>query len=136
MKIDYVMAVAFDAAHQRLLTIRKNRPARLEGWLNGPGGKCDADEDYTDCMIREFREETGLETKTEDWKPLGSWDGEHAHIKVFMYKNDNIHAAKTMEDEEVSVLDDWKLHISEISPMFAAFVVASYAAGQVHMSED
>lgn len=50
--------------------VRKNRPDFQAGKLNGIGGKVELREDPISAMVREFREETGAETRAEEWLPF------------------------------------------------------------------
>lgn len=73
--VEYVLGFAFDPIGQYVLLINKNRPKWQEGLLNGVGGKVDAeDKSLEDAMVREFKEETGINTTKADWKYVG----EHA----------------------------------------------------------
>lgn len=64
--------------------IRKNRPAYLAGLYNGVGGKIEPLEPEVDAMVREFREETGVQTVKEDWRNFGclNHDGRIIHLFV------------------------------------------------------
>ena len=44
-----------------MLLVQKTKPEWQAGLLNGVGGKVEPDEVPLSCMIREFREETGLQ---------------------------------------------------------------------------
>ena len=56
----YVCSFAFPPARDRVLLIRKNRPAWQAGKLNGVGGKIEPGETPRQAARREFEEETGL----------------------------------------------------------------------------
>jgi len=62
----YVVGFLFDDLTNVLL-IRKNRPEWQVGYLNGVGGHIE-DESELEAMIREAKEEIGVEIK--DWKSL------------------------------------------------------------------
>jgi len=59
----YVVGFLFDG--DRVLLIRKERPAWQAGRLNGVGGHIEEGESPHEAMTREFREEAGLET--DEW---------------------------------------------------------------------
>ena len=44
----------------RFLVTRRQKGAHLEGFWEFPGGKCDAGESHADGLIREMREELGV----------------------------------------------------------------------------
>lgn len=67
MTIDYVVGFAFSELNTKVLLIRKNRPLWQKGKLNGIGGHIEKGEQPVVSMIREFKEETTIETKIGDW---------------------------------------------------------------------
>jgi 8-oxo-dGTP diphosphatase len=69
---DYVVGLMRDMLSDRVLLIRKNRPAWQAGLLNGPGGKVEQGETPIDAMVREWNEEIGQLTKPEDWRLIAS----------------------------------------------------------------
>ena len=54
-----------------LILIKKTHPEPMNGLLNGIGGQIEFRENSLDAMIREFREETGVQTQKRDWVSLG-----------------------------------------------------------------
>jgi len=54
-------------SHRHVLLLRKRYPARQNNQLNGIGGHLNPGEEPHAGMVREFREETGIETTREDW---------------------------------------------------------------------
>lgn len=64
---NYVLGFLFSPDLESVALILKNRPAFLEGKLNGIGGHVEEDESPMSAVIREFEEETGLATAREDW---------------------------------------------------------------------
>lgn len=67
----YVLGFAFDMFGQVLLK-RAQRPAHLAGYLNGLGGAVEGDETPIAAMVREFREESGIETDESNWTRFGA----------------------------------------------------------------
>ena len=64
--------------------VKKQNDASHEKWI-GVGGKCEADESPDECMLREVREETGLELT--QWRYRGivtfvsdEWPSEYMHL--------------------------------------------------------
>lgn len=56
----YVVGFLFSRNYEKVVLIRKKRPEWQKGFLNGPGGKIEANETPLDAMRREFWEETGF----------------------------------------------------------------------------
>lgn len=71
---EYVCGFLFSTDRERVLLIRKRRPAWQAGRLNGVGGKVEAGETPEAAMAREFREEAGL--SVEGWKKVVVLTGE------------------------------------------------------------
>lgn len=74
----YCLGFAFDNNHafQRVLLIKKTKPEWQCGKLNGIGGKIEpTDPTHKDAMVREFREETTIETTKKDWRLVGRISG-------------------------------------------------------------
>lgn len=63
----YTVGFIFTPDYSQVLLVHKNRPEWQKGLLNGVGGKIEDGEASVDCMVREMREETKLETKAADW---------------------------------------------------------------------
>jgi 8-oxo-dGTP diphosphatase len=64
----YVCGFLFSPDRERVLLIRKNRPAWQAGKLNGVGGKVEAGETLHQAITREFREEAGLTIPEQRWQ--------------------------------------------------------------------
>lgn len=56
----YVAGFLFHPQHTGIALIEKQHPEYQKGFLNGIGGKVEAQESPTEAMVREFREETGV----------------------------------------------------------------------------
>lgn len=86
----------------RVLLIHKNRPAWMNGKINGIGGKLEAGETPVACLVREIREETGLATREEEWVRLGDLGSDDWTMDVFAMRYEGPESdAKTMEDEVI-----------------------------------
>jgi 8-oxo-dGTP diphosphatase len=102
--ISYVLGFAFSKDFSEILLISKNKPEWQKGLYNGVGGKIEAFESPNEAMVREFREESNIDTKAENWKRVcqmgdySTWDCE-----VFTTVLDNIHNYKNLTEEKCSV---------------------------------
>ncbi len=68
----YVLGFAFfdhkyPGDNDGVLLMRKARPDWQAGKLNGVGGRIEEGEDPQDAMVREFKEETGVDTECREW---------------------------------------------------------------------
>ncbi len=110
---EYVCGFLFSADESQVALILKNRPEWQAGHLNGIGGHVETEELPLKAMRREFNEEAGVDI--EDWTLFytgvyGKYKKqkcENPHAKVYFYKafNSLIDFVRTIEDEEVMVLD-------------------------------
>lgn len=102
MKVRYVVGFAFDPALQHVLLVLKNRPSWQAGKFNGPGGKIEEDEEPKHAMVREFKEETGLDTLEHAWKEVKIEGDENYELHVFstfMFLDDLKLAESFVSDE-------------------------------------
>lgn len=110
--VTYVLGFMFDKRMNRVVLIRKKKPAWQAGKLNGVGGKLEAGETIHAAMVREFREETGLETMEEQWSHFLTMTGEHPNsfrLECFASIG-RIQDAQTMEEEEVVLFWPHMIH--------------------------
>lgn len=103
MKQEYVLGFVFDNALKRVLLIRKNRPEFMAGKLNGIGGKINPGEKPILAMNRECEEECGLLGPA--WSPFAILQGKDWVVLCFAATSYYFDEAKTMESEEVIVMD-------------------------------
>jgi 8-oxo-dGTP diphosphatase len=98
----YVEGFAFNYDRDSVVLIRKKRPAWQAGYLNGVGGKIEPNELTIEAMVREYREETGVNNSPADWQhtiTLKTKDSE-----IFFFRSFNRHLyelALTKTDERV-----------------------------------
>jgi 8-oxo-dGTP diphosphatase len=71
----YVCGFLFSPDRSRVLLIRKNRPAWQAGKLNGVGGKIEPGETPHQAMVREFREEAGVDLPEPRWQHVLTLSG-------------------------------------------------------------
>jgi 8-oxo-dGTP diphosphatase len=86
-RTNYVAGFMFSADRRYVALIRKQKPDWQRGKLNAIGGKIEeTDENPTDAMVREFKEETGvLQTQ---WR----------HFCVLKFRGGEIHFFETTGD--------------------------------------
>jgi 8-oxo-dGTP diphosphatase len=100
----YSLGFAFDAKNEHLLLITKNRPSWQAGLYNGIGGHMEEGETPIQCMVREYEEETGLRSEAGQWRFLLTFSSPLFIVHTYAMNSDDIHLAKSMTDETVSVV--------------------------------
>lgn len=105
MHQDYVLGLAMSKDQSKIVLIKKTRPAWQAGKFNAIGGKIDAGEDSITAMCREFLEETGIETKVDEWHHFMNIVGKDGTVFCYRLFDDKILQARTMEDQEIVVAD-------------------------------
>lgn len=109
---EYVLGFAFSKDREEIVLIEKQKPDWQKGKLNGIGGKIEqSDINQLEAMIREFREETGVDTSPDQWQEFGCMTFENDitgfPCKIYLFKMfDNcIYSCDTMEIEKVLLID-------------------------------
>lgn len=82
-KINSTLGFIFTSDLQKVLLIEKQKPEFHRGLLNGLGGKVEQNEDEAACIVREVREEAGLETLTTDWQKVGVLTWTQWQVSIF-----------------------------------------------------
>jgi 8-oxo-dGTP diphosphatase len=95
----------FSVDRTRVAMVLKNRPAWQAGRFNAIGGKIEDKEDPAQAMAREFLEETGVDTKPSDWEFLTQLEGPGFEVNFFHMYSDLVDLARTVESEEIHLLD-------------------------------
>lgn len=98
----YVCGFMFDPDRNNVVLIRKTKPTWQAGKLNGVGGKIEPMEEPYCAMVREFQEETGVETTRDDWEHFCTISGEDWVVLFFRSFHD-ISDVTTMEEEEIEI---------------------------------
>jgi 8-oxo-dGTP diphosphatase len=102
VKTKYVLGFMFRSPATSVVLIRKNKPEWQKGLLNGVGGHVEEGETSLQAMVREFEEETGVDTKDCDWRHYATMQGKDWNCDCFRaFDFDAWDRAKTVTDERV-----------------------------------
>jgi 8-oxo-dGTP diphosphatase len=101
-KRGYVLGFLFDK--DKVVLIRKNRPFWMRGKLNGVGGKIEEGETAKQAMVREFREETSVDTDPSIWKHFVTMTSDTLEVICYCAEGD-ASGCITNTDEKVLVVD-------------------------------
>lgn len=82
---NYVLGFAFN--DYQVLLIEKQKPAWQKGLYNGLGGHIEKDETPIAAMVREFKEECGIDTNESDWELYAEMKGDDWDCKCFRALN-------------------------------------------------
>jgi 8-oxo-dGTP diphosphatase len=96
---EYVMGLMFSVDKQNVLMVEKNRPDWQKGKLNGIGGKIEEGEKPVDAMVREFREETGINTHWTDWEIFSIVGNNTKKVTYFKAFSDQLYEYQQAEQE-------------------------------------
>jgi 8-oxo-dGTP diphosphatase len=115
---EYVVGLAFSEQKDRIVLIKKKRgPAQLIGKWNGVGGHLEVGELPGAAMVREFKEETGVETTHDQWTEFMQLEGTDWAVVFFYCISNATQAARTTEDE---VVGSWYVnnlpHMDHLAP--------------------
>lgn len=102
---DQVLGFAFSLHGRLVLLIRKNRPGWQAGKLNGVGGKIEPGELADEAMVREFREETGIESQSGLWRKFLRYSANDHGTIIHCYatRSLDLTRARSLTDEEVAI---------------------------------
>lgn len=103
--ISAVLGFMFCPMKGHVVLLKKKRPDDQRGKFNGVGGKVEDGESAPAAMVREFMEETGVETKQEDWELVVLLKNDAWHVSVYRTFSDSVYAARSMSDENVAIVD-------------------------------
>ena len=96
----YVCGFLFSLDRERVLLIRKRRPAWQAGKLNGVGGKIEPGESPPQAVRREFCEEAALDVT--DWREVLTLSGPDWRGHFFRAFGD-VDAARAVTDEQLEI---------------------------------
>jgi len=103
MKKYYVLGFLFSLDYKKVALIRKNKPEWQAGSLNGIGGKIELiDESPFYAMIREFKEEAGVEVIT--WKEFCRLNSNAFEVYCY-YSSGDLSEVRSMEEEKIEIIE-------------------------------
>lgn len=126
----YVDGFLFSLDKQKVVLIRKNHPDWMKGKLNAVGGKIEPGEEPRMAMIREFKEETGVEILGWNHYLVLGGSGFKVHCYWAVAHEKVLRSCHTMGDEEIEMIDldclhlhglkmtnlDWMIHMALSMP--------------------
>jgi 8-oxo-dGTP diphosphatase len=105
MKRDYVLGFYLSEDDKKVVLIRKAKPTWQAGLLNGVGGKIELlDSLPVNAMVREFKEETGVDTTEDTWYQFLKLEGSFGTMFCFIGWGD-VTQCKTMEIEPIEIVN-------------------------------
>lgn len=102
---EYVLALLFTPDRQRVVLMRKTRPAWQAGRVNGLGGKLLPGESAAAAASREVSEEAGVRVPADAWRELVVWHDPVYRMHVLAAFDAAAEHARTAEDQEVFLAD-------------------------------
>lgn len=112
----HTLGFIFDAKLSQVLLMQKERPDWQKGRVNGIGGKIESGEESISSIVREVFEETGLQTKKEEWIYIGEIKSDTYAVDVYtlIYKGEFNDASSTTDEEvnwfEVNKIPENAIH--------------------------
>jgi 8-oxo-dGTP pyrophosphatase MutT (NUDIX family) len=104
---EYSCGFIFDISGNRVLLIKKKPNSPTPNLWNGIGGRLEVDETIETCMVRETKEELGIDISEENWHKFAILTGQNIQCdwKVHFFRtfSNKITEAKQMENEEISI---------------------------------
>lgn len=98
----YVLGLLFTQDLSQLVLIKKLNPTWQKGYYNGIGGKIEAGESSVRAMVREFKEETGVDILAEMWTRFAKIHRPNIYdVDVYFARSNLALNAKTVEQEQV-----------------------------------
>lgn len=111
----------------RFLLIRKDRTSEGLEWqkgkLNGVGGKVLPDEHPLESMIRECKEETGLDI--QNWWNVGRMIGTGWKVSIYCTTHHNLEEAKSSSEGPLVIADDQTIRRDMMVPNVPMHLIAS-----------
>jgi len=103
-RMQYVVGLCFDPTYNMVaMVLKRSGPPCVIGNWNGVGGKIDPGETPAQAMVREFREETGVEIIEDDWHQYATLNAINYDIHFFWAASSSMFQCRTMEKEPIKV---------------------------------
>src|SRR5271155_1815802 len=83
--VQVAVALIFDAGNQSFLIGQRTDKQPFGGYWEFPGGKCDPGETPEECLVREVREETGIEVDILRARPPIDHTYTHAAVRIYPF---------------------------------------------------
>lgn len=100
-KIEYSLGFLFSKDYRTVALIKKNKPDWQKGLFNGIGGKKESGETMLECMVREFKEETGM--LFTNWEPFLDIGNDRFLVSCYKGIYENLRELESMTDEKIQV---------------------------------
>lgn len=120
----YCLGFMYSECGADVLLLRKGPHSKMSGLLNGVGGKVEPNEFPGHAMVRECKEETGIETTMKMWRNFASIIGEGYYIQCYSIKTNAIETAKSASEplirmpiSQLSFTHGLAPHVSWLVPM-------------------
>ena len=107
MKCDAVKVVIVDAEEKVLVLRRSGTHPHYPHFPDFPGGDVDAGESLEEALVREIREETGLEVSIDELQHMSSWQNHYGtlhHAYILSLAEPNPEVAISWEHDQ----HEWK----------------------------
>jgi 8-oxo-dGTP diphosphatase len=105
---EYVLGFAFGERKGRpaVLLVQKSSPAWQAGKYNGVGGRIEPGETPLTAMVREFGEETGINTNGDEWTERLTIEGSLWKVTIFKMESRYLHLAKQITPKDKPIVCD------------------------------
>jgi 8-oxo-dGTP diphosphatase len=119
-----VRGLVYNDRNEILVMQRSSKSRHQPGFWEFPGGKVDPGENFADAIVREFKEETGLEVKIEKVLGSGEWEREDYRIAYLFLQVKQIGGVLQMsaEHDDLAWVSQNRLKDIQFSPQLHKFV--------------
>lgn len=111
---EYVCGFMITATKSEVVLILKSKPDWQAGFLNGVGGKIEPNEQPLDAMIREFKEETGVDH--DCWHRFCVLEGRFFKVHFYHSFTEKARSVETVETEQIYLCKLDQLHELKVLP--------------------